>query len=311
MSEPLKRVSRVCFYDPMDMKPGVFARIAVNSSGRVGLSSNCIACVMGSKDSPGTERKCLVKERRDESHQTMTHLNAEPVANQYFHTAQTTLHEPMHLSKQYVEAQFQYSPQVQLKPVSFPSSKSRQTLADWRVRPQAGHSQRNVQSCSIPRKQTHNAVTPASTLVVDCRTDIQHQKAALNYGAVFNKSINSSNINGSLLLSNSSISSCDSLSSLSSLDSPPMLPPCSVFDSRKRAVGTLQRELNALFTQKMEELHLKSPMFFAGKISVRQRNPVEALVWSIDFPAYKLFLPTYMILVHFQLHFPLSSRFRC
>lgn len=260
MSEPLKRVSRVCFYDPLDVKPGVFARIAVNGSGRVGLSSNCITCVMGSKDSPDTERKCLVKERQDESHQTMTHLNAEPVANQY------------------VEAQFQYSPQVQLKPVSFPRSKARQTLADWGVRPQAGHSQRNVQSCSISRKQTLNAVTPATTLVVDCRTGIQQQKAALNYGAVCNKSINSSNINGSLLLSNSSISSCDSLSSLSSLDTPPVLPPCSIFDSRKRAVGTLQRELNALFTQKMEELHLKSPMFFAGKISVRQRNPVEALV---------------------------------
>uniref|UniRef100_A0A8C6TKW3 Phosphoinositide phospholipase C n=1 Tax=Neogobius melanostomus TaxID=47308 RepID=A0A8C6TKW3_9GOBI len=67
-----------------------------------------------------------------------------------------------------------------------------------------------------------------------------------------------------LLLTDSS-SSCDSFGSLSSLDTPPMLPPRSVLDSRKRAVGTLQREMNALFAQKMEELRHKSPMFFAGK----------------------------------------------
>lgn len=247
------------------MKPGVFARVAVTSSGRVGLSSNCITCVMGSKDSPETERKCLVKEQRDRSNQAEPHLNAEPVGKQHSHTARPTSQEPVPFPKHHVEAQFQYSPQVQLRPVPFPRSKARQTLGDWRVRPQAEHSQRNVQSCSIPRKRSHNAVTPAPTLTVDW-TDVHHQKSALNYGALCYESVNSANTNGSLLLSNSSLSSCGSLSSLSSLDSPPMLPPCSVFDSRKRAVGTLQRELNALFTQKMEELHLKSPMFFAGKI---------------------------------------------
>uniref|UniRef100_A0A674P9T9 Phosphoinositide phospholipase C n=1 Tax=Takifugu rubripes TaxID=31033 RepID=A0A674P9T9_TAKRU len=148
MSEPLKRVSRVCFYEPLDMKPGVFARVAVTSSGRVGLSSNCITCVMGSKDSPETERKCLVKEQQDRSDQAKTHLNAEPVS----HTARPTSQQPVPFPKHHVEAQFQYSPQVQLRPVPFPRSKARQTLGDWRVRPQAEHSQRNVQSCSIPRK---------------------------------------------------------------------------------------------------------------------------------------------------------------
>uniref|UniRef100_A0A665X2P9 Phosphoinositide phospholipase C n=1 Tax=Echeneis naucrates TaxID=173247 RepID=A0A665X2P9_ECHNA len=70
-----------------------------------------------------------------------------------------------------------------------------------------------------------------------------------------------SNVTEGLSLNDSS--SCDSLCSLSSLESPPLLPPCSVLDSRKRAVGTLQREMNALFAQKMEELRHKSPMFFA------------------------------------------------
>lgn len=261
MSEPLKRVSRVCFYEPLDMKPGVFARVAVTSSGRVGLSSNCITCVMGSKESPETERKGLVKEQQDRSDQAKTHLKAEPVSR----TARPPPQQPVPFPKHHVEAQFQYSPQVQLRPVPFPRSKARQTLGDWRVRPQAEHWQRNVQSCSIPRKCSPNAVTPAPTLTVG-RTDVHRQKSAPNSGALRYESVSSAKTKGCLRLSNSSLSSCGSLSSLSSLDSPPMLPPCSVLDSRKRAVGTLQRELNALFTQKMEELHLKSPMFFAGKI---------------------------------------------
>uniref|UniRef100_A0A3P8UTV1 Phosphoinositide phospholipase C n=1 Tax=Cynoglossus semilaevis TaxID=244447 RepID=A0A3P8UTV1_CYNSE len=59
-------------------------------------------------------------------------------------------------------------------------------------------------------------------------------------------------------------SSCDSLSSL---ELPPVLQSRSALDGRKRAVGTLQREMNALFSQKMEELHHRSPMFFAGKMA--------------------------------------------
>uniref|UniRef100_A0A3Q1CWD7 Phosphoinositide phospholipase C n=1 Tax=Amphiprion ocellaris TaxID=80972 RepID=A0A3Q1CWD7_AMPOC len=65
MSEPLKRASRLRFHDPLDMKSGVFARVALNSSGRVGMSSNCITCVIGSKESPEAERKGKVEERQE------------------------------------------------------------------------------------------------------------------------------------------------------------------------------------------------------------------------------------------------------
>lgn len=249
------------------MKGGVFARVAVNSSGRVGLSSNCITCVMGSKDSPETEPKSLLKDEQDRSNRTKIHLDAEPVGKQDGHSVQTALQESLPLPKQHGEAQFQYSPQALLRPAPFSRSKARQTLADWRVRPQAESSQRNVRSCSIPRKPSHNAVRPVPTVTADRGTDVHRLKPAPTHGDVCSNLINGPNINGSLLLSSSCSSSCDSFNSLTSLESPPMLPASSVFDSRKRAVGTLQRELNALFTQKMEELHLKSPMFFAGKIS--------------------------------------------
>lgn len=273
MSEPLKRVNRLHFHEPLDAKPGVFARVAVNSSGKVGMSSNCITCVMGS-ESPECEQRSLVKERQgckskrphgqgqERHNQTTKQVPSESVAKPHLFTAHADLKECLPLPKPHVEAQFQYSPQA-LQPFSFPRNKVRQTLGTQHIQPQSEPSRRIIQSCSVPRRRSRNTVTPSPSLTADCRTQLKWQQGTHhNYGTVCSPNINV------LLLSDSS--SCDSLSSLSSMGSPPTLPPCSVLDNRKRAVGTLQREMNALFAQKMEELRLRSPMFFAGKISVRQ-----------------------------------------
>uniref|UniRef100_A0A7N6BFQ1 Phosphoinositide phospholipase C n=1 Tax=Anabas testudineus TaxID=64144 RepID=A0A7N6BFQ1_ANATE len=150
----------------------------------VGMSSNCITCVIGSKESPEAERKGQV-EKRQGCKSKMADVEGQERSN------------PSSSTKR----------QVQPEPVAKP-----QPLA--------------AQPDSQP------------------------------------------NINEGLRLSDSS--SCDSFGSASSLESPPMLPPRSVLDGRKRAVGTLQREMNALFAQKMEELRHKSPMFFAGKMYLRQ-----------------------------------------
>uniref|UniRef100_A0A8C4V9A7 Phosphoinositide phospholipase C n=1 Tax=Falco tinnunculus TaxID=100819 RepID=A0A8C4V9A7_FALTI len=61
--------------------------------------------------------------------------------------------------------------------------------------------------------------------------------------------------------SNGSISS--NSSSLESLGSPEF--PSRWSETSRRQVGTLQREMNALFVQKMEEIRSKSPIFFTGK----------------------------------------------
>lgn len=63
--------------------------------------------------------------------------------------------------------------------------------------------------------------------------------------------------------SNGSVSS--NSSSLESLGSPDF-PKRSSESSRKQA-GTLQREMNALFAEKLEEIRSKSPIFFTGKTS--------------------------------------------
>lgn len=288
MSEPLKRASRLRFHDPLDMKPGVFARVALNSSGRVGMSSNCITCVIGSKESPEAERKGQVKdrqgckskiadgERQERSNRTSStkrQVQPEPVAKPQPLTAQTESQNSPPPPKSCVEDQFQYPPQALLRPIPFPRSKARQTLGAQHIRHHRDASQRNSRSCSVPRRRSPNTVTPAPSLTPDCRSNLRWQQATPpNYGAVCGSKLTpftNSNANEGLSLSDSS--SCDSFGSLSSLESPPMLPPRSVLDSRKRAVGTLQREMNALFAQKMEELRHKSPMFFAGKMYLKQQ----------------------------------------
>uniref|UniRef100_A0A8C9ZC81 Phosphoinositide phospholipase C n=1 Tax=Sander lucioperca TaxID=283035 RepID=A0A8C9ZC81_SANLU len=149
---------------------------------------------------------------------------------------------------------------------------------DKHIRRQPDASQRNARSCSVPRRRSLNTLKPAHSLTPDCRTNLHWQLATTpNYGAVCSSTfapLTNGNANEGLSLSDSS--SCESFGSLSSLESPPMLPPCSVLDSHKKAVGTLQREMNALFALKMEELRHKSPMFFAGKMIPPQDVSVDS-----------------------------------
>uniref|UniRef100_M3ZIE9 Phosphoinositide phospholipase C n=1 Tax=Xiphophorus maculatus TaxID=8083 RepID=M3ZIE9_XIPMA len=279
MSEPLKRASRLRFHEPLDMKPGVFARVALSSSGRVGMSSNCITCVIGSKESPEAERKveetqkgnsgktdadrqeknvCSDPDKRQVQQDSITKTAAAPL----------DLQQPLSKATSCVEAQFQWPPQAVLCTPLFSRSKARQTLGPQHFRPHPQAHPRSIRSCSFPRRRFPNAVTPAPCMAPDCRTSLCWQQTTPpNYGSVCGSSttpLRPLTASEALLLSDSS--SCDSLSSV---ESPPMLPPRCVLDSRKRAVGTLQREMNALFAQKMEELHHKSPMFFAGKMSLR------------------------------------------
>lgn len=285
MSEPLKRANRLRSHEPLDSKPGVFARVALNSSGRVGMSSNCITCVIGTKESPEAERKSQVEEsqgcksnmtemeRQEKSNcssSTKRQVQPEPTVKPLPLAAQPRSQQSPPHPKSDMEAQLQSSPQIVFQPAPFPRSKARQTLASLQIRNQPDASQRNARSCSVPRRRSPNVVTPVSSLTPDCRTSVRWQQATPpNYGTVCDSTpaaFRSSNEGLSL----SDSSSCDSFCSLSSLESPPMLPPRAVLDSRKRAVGTLQREMNALFAQKMEELRDKSPMFFAGKMYLRQ-----------------------------------------
>uniref|UniRef100_A0A4W5N8T3 Phosphoinositide phospholipase C n=1 Tax=Hucho hucho TaxID=62062 RepID=A0A4W5N8T3_9TELE len=285
MSEPLKRVNRLRCHDPLDEKPGVFARMALNSSGRMGVSSNCINCVISSKESPEMERKFNDEEKWGERPEKAAccptlsrQVQPEPMPKPQ---ALATAHpdEPQAQTKPKVEALPLLQPQAFFRPIPFPRSqaKARQTLGTQHTEPCPDPSERNARSCSVPRRRF---LTPASTpvpmLTPDCRSSLRWQCVPPpNYGSACGPTKAPRATIASADCDSLSLSDrCSSCESLCSLELAPMLPPREVLDSRRRAVGTLQREMNLLFAQKMEELRSKSPMFFAGKVEQPLQCPL-------------------------------------
>lgn len=258
VSEPLKRANKLRLQDPLDEKPGVFARVAINSSGRVGMSSNCIKCVIGSKESPDLDRKdtgtfiqCnpapLRPERASRSPTASRQVQPEPIL------------KPQALAQ--TDSKPKSDPQALPKPIPLPRSRAkvRQTLATQPLHPTEDLTVRNARSCSVPRRLLHSPSTPPPP-IPDSKTSLCRQcPAPTNYGSNCNET---RSVNDIKRFSDSDSSSCDSLASL---DLPTIFPPRGM-ENRKRAAGTLQREMNALFAQKMEEIRSKSPLFFAGKV---------------------------------------------
>lgn len=243
LSEPLKRANRLRLQDPLDEKPGVFARVAVNSSTRVGVTSNCIKCVIGSKESPEPEKKV-----------TSPPAPPPPPSPVLPRRARATSEPEPCPDPPAPEKPAVPPPLPRTLPKPLPRARARQTLdAPLGGRRCADPSARSARSSSVPRRRSPSAVTP----VPEARASLRWQcpsrpdcvglaKAPCMVPA---------------LSDSDSSSSCDSLAGPLT---PPPLPP-RVPEPRRRAVGTLQREMNALFIQKMEEIRSKSPMFFTGK----------------------------------------------
>uniref|UniRef100_A0A8D0HLM7 Phosphoinositide phospholipase C n=1 Tax=Sphenodon punctatus TaxID=8508 RepID=A0A8D0HLM7_SPHPU len=143
-------------------KQSVFARCAINGSGRIGVATNCMKCMIGSNESPDLE--CKWSDHSTASHGMKAH--------------------------------------------------SRQR---WQGQPSG------------------------------------------KYGSTVNL----------VTASNGSISS--SSSSLESLASPEC--PKRWSESSRKQAGTLQREMNALFVEKLEEIRSKSPIFFTGKTRFSSPHP--------------------------------------
>lgn len=105
-----------------------------------------------------------------------------------------------------------------------------------------------ARSHSCPRKQTSSAQTPAVTRK---STPNWHMQQEQNHSSQMRP------IPNGLCLSGSS-------SSNSSTDSLEFVPSCPAAWSEQRE-GTLQREMKALFDQRMKEIRCKSPLFFDGE----------------------------------------------
>ncbi|KAL1020790.1 hypothetical protein UPYG_G00004700 [Umbra pygmaea] len=284
VTEPLKRVNRLRFQDPLLDKPGVFARVAFSGSGRTGVSSNCINCVISSEKSPETDRKFddevkwgdspkTRKERPEKAVRCPTPSRQVQPESMLKRRALSEAHpdKPLAQTKPPDEAQPLLQCQAFPQPFPFPGcrAKARQTLESQRPEICPDPSDRNARSCSVPRRHfPYFGLYVAPTLAPDRHSSLhRHGRPPPNYGSAWGPTkapratISSAD---SLLLGDSSSSS----DTLGSLELGPTLPPPEDLDSRRRAMGTLQREMNLLFAQKMDELHNKSPLFFSGKVEL-------------------------------------------
>uniref|UniRef100_A0A8C5FQX7 Phosphoinositide phospholipase C n=1 Tax=Gadus morhua TaxID=8049 RepID=A0A8C5FQX7_GADMO len=278
MTEPLRRVARLRLQEPLDQ--GVFARVALNGSGRVGVASNCITCVSGAQESPEAERRAqsgdgqAEQDRQEKGPDAVpVHIQPDPEAlPESVPPGADPKHTLPHLRAQ-PEPGFQFCPQSLFGAVPFGPSDARKSLGVPAGRGPLDPSERNARSCSFPRRRFPNAVAPARAppqAPPRAPPSPRHSDRPWentpppDYGtACSSASFADATPCSSLFLSD--CSSSDSWYSLGQLGSPHQFPPRTVHEGRKRAAGTLQREMNALFALKMEELRSNTPMFFAGK----------------------------------------------
>ncbi|KAJ8017176.1 hypothetical protein DPEC_G00015030 [Dallia pectoralis] len=268
MTEPLKRARRLRSQDSLREKPGVFANVAFSGRGRMGLSSNCINCVISSRESPDTERKFKGQEKWGDSPKK----GKERLEKTICCPTPSRQVQPEPMSKLQAQTKPRDKALLLLQSKAFirpfPSlrsrAKARQTLDTWNPEPGIDPSERNARSCSVPRRYFPSYAT-APPLTPDCqRRQRCHCAPPLNYGSIRTPGMTINGIDWDSLLLGDSCSSCESLGSFEQTPvvTPVLIPP-EVIDNRRRAVGTLQREMDLLFSQKMDELRSKSPMFFA------------------------------------------------
>nr|XP_056721298.1 1-phosphatidylinositol 4,5-bisphosphate phosphodiesterase eta-2 isoform X3 [Euleptes europaea] len=220
-SEPIQKSNRVRLQEPPDEKQGVFARCAINGSGRIGMATNCMKCMIGSNESPDLECKWG-------DHSAARPLSGDtPHRNQY--SSLTGDEERLELKNWGIQEQ--------------PRPRSDLQLGGGYGT--AGDLPRTCQPFATSGKKNGDSKCPG--VKGHSRQRWQGQPGG-KYGSTVNL----------VTTSNGSISS-DS-SSLESLGSPEF-PTCRPKSSRKQA-GTLQREMNALFAEKLEEIRSNSPIFF-------------------------------------------------
>nr|XP_034974018.1 1-phosphatidylinositol 4,5-bisphosphate phosphodiesterase eta-2 isoform X2 [Zootoca vivipara] len=235
-SEPVRRSNRVRLQEPPSEKQGVFARCAINGSGRIGVATNCMKCMIGLNESPDLECKWS------------DHGDARPAPNDASHCNE-------------------YG--------SLAGGEERLELKSWGVQEQQPRPQQpDLRLCragadNLPRTCQPFATSGKKNGDSKCHGAKGHsrQRWQAQPGGKYGSTVNLvTTSNGSMS------SSSSSLESLGSPDFPKRLPEA----SRKQA-GTLQREMNALFAEKLEEIRSKSPIFFTDVRQFSMQRSVTSL----------------------------------
>ncbi|KAM9299139.1 1-phosphatidylinositol 4,5-bisphosphate phosphodiesterase eta-2 [Gastrophryne carolinensis] len=218
-SESFRRSERTPHVDNPAHKTGVFARCSMNGSGRIGMATNCMKCMIGSKESPDLDCKW--------SDNTST----KPITHD------------IKSRQQYSNVQEE---RLELKYYGITDQPRRQQtdLLNLNDDGNANEPPRNSQSIISGKKNGDSKCSGMKGL--------PRQRWQCQTGGRYGSTVNLVPLGHGSVSSNSS--------SLESLGSPERSMGWN--ENSRRQMGTLQREMNALFVQKLEEIRSKSPIFF-------------------------------------------------
>ncbi|XP_075316741.1 1-phosphatidylinositol 4,5-bisphosphate phosphodiesterase eta-2 [Odontesthes bonariensis] len=278
LSEPVKRAHRVKIHEPPETRRGFFSRMSSTESHH----SRAAPCVieesfdldtpsqLSCPDSPAPDSQNQIDPKDLEDEATRSN-HAEQQTGNSFEPEQelTPAEEEPHNDvftepEQSPEVQSQIDSVPQPRPVPLPEAKFsplippssparvRRTLETPAPLPPSTPARTRVRSRSCPRKQTTSPQTP----MVNRKPAFQRQTQ--NYGSYTNQV---RRIPNGLFLSDSASSSSDG-----STESLEFVPFCVAAGGEQRE-GTLQREMKALFDQKMREIRCKSPLFLDDNVS--------------------------------------------
>ncbi|XP_064159968.1 1-phosphatidylinositol 4,5-bisphosphate phosphodiesterase eta-2-like [Anguilla rostrata] len=236
-SEPLRRANRVQIQEPVHKEQGLLNRLSSHSPRRGSVATGCIRWAVGSKGGSSQE---LGSPHRPEPTQR-ERVTSESRWVQPEPPQETDNHPP---------------PADWPQPKLPPSPWARRSLDTRRNKHGSDPQPGNTRSCSMPRRRLPSPTPPAP----GGRSSLNWQRPGCT-GTGIGRRLAQAVSDSESLSDSDSPSSADSSDSLDSIDFLPSRWP----DDRRPAVGTLQREMSALFDQKMDEIRGKSPIFFTGK----------------------------------------------
>lgn len=272
MSEPVKRAHKVKIHDPPETRRGIFSRMSSTDSHHMGPAPYVKAESFDLETPPqnpfGSDRQNSIQEELENEPDDLTGSNrAEQEIVQTFDPEQPEQSEELPKEsqpskdittepEQPLETQTDSLPQPQPVPHPLPQPEAKSSplippSSPARVRRtlEAPATPRlstpiwiKARSHSCPRKHTTSPQTP-----------MVKKQQAQNYSSC---SSQVKPIPNGLCLSDSTSSSSDG-----SLE---FVPSCVTTGAEQRE-GTLQREMKALFDQRMREIRCKSPLFLNGE----------------------------------------------
>ncbi|XP_049895177.1 1-phosphatidylinositol 4,5-bisphosphate phosphodiesterase eta-2 [Epinephelus moara] len=288
MSEPVRRAHRVKIHEPPEMRRGIFSRMSSTDSHHMGAAPYAKADSFDLDTSP--QSSCIDGFAPDSQNPIQEELESEPEESPESNCAeqeavQTTEPKQPEQSEEPPEPEPDEAVAIEPEPPTETQSHTDSLPQPLpRPRPVPQHLLQHEAICSplipppsparvrrtLEAPATPRPSTPVRTKVrsrscprkptTSPQTPMVNRKSALHWQTQRTQSYGSYSgqirpIPNGLCLSDSTSSSSDG-----STDSLEFVPPCVPAGEEQRE-GTLQREMKALFDQRMSEIRCKSPLF--------------------------------------------------